>query len=96
MRRFTLNLESSWTEVKSLEGKWGCAVLARNELSAINHSLTDRVAQLKLENYTFKKSLETLKVKKPVPNEANTKIIQNKFGHTEVPVWFGFQYGIAI
>lgn len=36
------------------------------------------VAQLKLENDTLEKFLETLKGKQPIPNGANTKMKKNK------------------
>ena len=51
-----------------MRGKWGRAALARDEQMAINATLTDRLAQLKLENDTLDKAIDTLKGKQPITN----------------------------
>lgn len=70
--RLTQELESFYSNIKSLKEKWRRDALVRDELTAINHTLTDWIAQLKLENNSLKKSLDTLKWKQLVPSGVNT------------------------
>lgn len=49
-------------------GKWGRAALARDEQMLVNTTLTDRLAQLKLENDNLERAIDTLKGKQPVTN----------------------------